>query len=119
MTELLLQAAGKKPGDVVQMGPDKGFDLSTAVQKSAEGAGSTALPLILSTVNPAVGIAAGQQSIVGELSTELNRFIESDLELKTRNFIKMHWQQTRVMKLKPYRRYNNRLVPRLKLRLLF
>ncbi len=78
----LLQAAGKKPGDVVQMGPDKGFDFSTAVQKSAEGAGSTALPLILSTVNPAVGIAAGQQSIVGELSTELNRFIESDPRIK-------------------------------------
>ena len=78
----LLQAAGKKPGDVVQMGADTGFDLSTAVQKGAEGAGSTALPLILSTVNPLLGIASGQQSVVGELSTELDRFIASDPRIK-------------------------------------
>ena len=78
----LLEAAGKKPGDMVQMGPDTGFDASTAAQKTVQGVGSTALPLILSTVNPFLGVGAGQQSVVGELSTELNRFIESDPRIK-------------------------------------
>jgi len=81
----LLQAAGKKPGDIVQMGPDMGFDASTAAQKTAQGAGSTAGPLVLSTVpvvGPLLGIGAGQQSVVGELSTELDRFIASDPRIK-------------------------------------
>ena len=87
----LLQAAGKQPGDVVQMGPDMGFDASTAAQKTAQGVGSTALPLIASTVpviGPALGIGAGQQSVVGELSTELNRFIESDPRIKNTQLYK-------------------------------
>ncbi len=74
----LLQAAGKQPGDIVQMGPDTGFDFSTAVQKGLKGAGSTALPLIVSTVNPLLGIGTGAASIKGELSLDLNNFIDND-----------------------------------------
>ena len=74
----LLQAAGKQPGDIVQMGPDTGFDFSTAAQKGLKGAGSTALPLIVSTVNPLLGMGTGAASIKGELSLDLNNFIDND-----------------------------------------
>jgi len=74
----LLDAAGKKPGDMVQMGQDKGFDASTAAQKSLQGIGSTALPLIASAINLPAGLGLAQQSIVGEISTETDRFIAED-----------------------------------------
>lgn len=53
-----------------------GFDSSTAVQKGIEGAGSTAPLLIPSLFGPlgvASSVVGGQQSIVGELSQDLDR----------------------------------------------
>ena len=74
----LLQAAGKKPGDIVQMGADTGFDLSTAIQQGLKGAGSTAGPLVASALNIPAGILTGLASQKGELSIGLNNFIEND-----------------------------------------